>query len=99
MTGKPRDQHLPEGSPDLPAGGSVGGHDPNTRTVPGHEGETAFQAGGGVLGRLRTAKSGSRTESARRDEESRAPATDAGYQPTDSSRGEHARGPAGTSMV
>ena len=27
MTGKPRDQHLPEDSPDLPAGGNIGGHD------------------------------------------------------------------------
>ena len=46
MTGKPRDQHLPEGSPDLPAGGNAGGHDPNTRRVAGHEGETAAQATG-----------------------------------------------------
>jgi ubiquinol-cytochrome c reductase iron-sulfur subunit len=104
MTGKPRGDHQPEGSPDLPAGGSPGGHDPNTRTVPGHEGETASQAGGGVLGRLRTAKSGGRAEGAghetgSRDEGSRAPATDAGYRPTDSSRGEHARGPSGASMV
>ncbi|HSP39432.1 MAG TPA: Rieske 2Fe-2S domain-containing protein, partial [Frankiaceae bacterium] len=124
MTGKRRDDHLPEGSPDQPAGGSTGGSDPNTRRVTGHQGETAAQATGSVIGRLRNAKTGG----ARVDQEGHSRGSDdldqgpddrggtservdagvgggqraisdADFQQTDSSRGEHARGPAGESMV
>ena len=42
-----------EGAPDLPAGGTPGGKEPNTRVVPGHEGESAADAQGSVLGRLK----------------------------------------------
>jgi ubiquinol-cytochrome c reductase iron-sulfur subunit len=117
MTGKGRGDHQPEGSPDLPAGGSVGGSDPNTRRVPGHEGETAAQATGSVIGRLRSAKNPNPQHSSPEAEgeggehgpDDRGgvtdrPAltgavTDAGFQQSYSSRGEHARGSAGTSMV
>jgi ubiquinol-cytochrome c reductase iron-sulfur subunit len=107
MTGKQRDDHLPDGAPDLPAGGSSGGSDPNTRRVPGHEGETAARATGSVIGRLRSAKgAGGGTSSGNGGEReeahagaSRGAITDGSYRPTDSSRGEHARGPSGESMV
>src|SRR3954469_14544446 len=114
MTGKQRDDHLPEGSPDLPAGGSVGGQDPNTRRVSGHEGETAAQATGGVIGRLRNAKNADRGERGERDDRAVGPGdrggvtdqpvaagagTEAPFEQSYSGRGEHARGPAGESMV
>src|SRR4051794_21822960 len=114
MTGKQRDDHLPEGSPDLPAGGSVGGQDPNTRRVSGHEGETAAQATGSVIGRLRTAKNADRNENDDRDDRAVGPddrggvtdqpvaagaITDASFEQSYSARGEHARGPSGESMV
>ncbi|MDQ1648656.1 MAG: ubiquinol-cytochrome c reductase iron-sulfur subunit [Frankiaceae bacterium] len=133
MTGKPRGDHQPEGSPDLPAGGSPGGSDANTRRVAGHEGETAAQATGSVIGRLRSAKGGGRAEhdTAQDDtaqhsttrhstaQDTTAPEgegspsqeregaltggrraiTDGSFQQTDSSRGEHARGRQGDSMV
>jgi ubiquinol-cytochrome c reductase iron-sulfur subunit len=112
MTGKPRGDHQPEGSPDLPAGGSTGGSDPNTRRVPGHEGETAAQATGGVIGRLRNAKgakaNGGDADADGKDDRAgvgvgggggQRAITDANFQQTDSSRGEHARGPRGESMV
>jgi ubiquinol-cytochrome c reductase iron-sulfur subunit len=41
------------GGTPTPAGGSPTGHEPNTRVVPGHEGETAWEAQGSILGRLK----------------------------------------------
>jgi ubiquinol-cytochrome c reductase iron-sulfur subunit len=114
MTGKKRDDHLPEGSPDLPAGGSSGGADPNTRRVAGHEGETSWQSSGKVLDRLRNAKGGGpsaaggggRTQGTGGDDEGQGsqrdtrsgPVTDAAFRQTQSGRGEHDRG-GGQSMV
>ena len=43
------------GLPESPAGGTPTGNEPNTRGVPGHEGETAWDAQGSVLGRLKPA--------------------------------------------
>ncbi len=56
---------LPDEAPELPAGGAPGqGADPNTRVAPGHEGETAAEASGSIIGRakspLRTSESGGR---------------------------------------
>jgi ubiquinol-cytochrome c reductase iron-sulfur subunit len=115
MTGKPREDHLPEGAPATPAGGTPGGADPNTRTVPGHDGETAFQASGSVIGRLRHAKSpagesndldhgpggrgGVTDADAGGNGDSPRALTDGGFRQTQSGRGEHARGPHGESMV
>ena len=43
----------PDGAPEVPAGGTPGGKEPNSRVAPGHEGETAWDAQGSVLGRLK----------------------------------------------
>jgi len=103
MSGKQRD-HLPDDAPEQPAGGTPGGSDPNTRTVPGHEGESGWQASGKVLDRLRNAKSaGGQTQETdggtRGNGDGAAVATGAQFRQTQSGRGEHARGPAGESMV
>jgi ubiquinol-cytochrome c reductase iron-sulfur subunit len=43
----------PDGAPEVPAGGTPGGKDPNTRTQPGMENVRSTDAQEGILGRLK----------------------------------------------
>src|SRR6185312_6814845 len=52
-TGDPFEGKETVGGTPTPAGGTPTGKEPNTRVVPGHEGETAWEAQGSILGRLK----------------------------------------------